>query len=203
MFGNSQITEGQLRRRSDPAGVLGFTVLAFLGFRVLGFRVQVPPWFGFGFPQKLSRMSSMFVPPEDKIPRPSPAGFWQRRIRSEGMTERPTRFPCVDFLGPLLFRVSLNPKPKNPKPEPKPSRIQPRHGHLPWARAWILGKSEDEFSFWWDDGDIYHQGRNDAPCGLRSRSLSPRFYHSSSIPEAWLTPERLPVSMRQGQGFLD
>ena len=39
--------------------------------------------------------------------------------------------------------------------------------------------------------------------GLRSRSLSPSFYPSSTIPEAWLTPERLPVSMRQGQGFLD
>ncbi|CAE7881657.1 unnamed protein product, partial [Symbiodinium microadriaticum] len=24
-------------------------------------------------------------------------------------------------------------------------------------RLGYLGKSEDEFSFWWDDGDIYHQ----------------------------------------------
>ena len=77
----------------------------------------MPPWFCFGIPQKLSRLSSMFVPPEDKIPRPSPAGFWQRRVRAEGVAERPTRFPCVDFPGPLAAQSVL------------------RHGHLPWAAA--------------------------------------------------------------------
>ncbi|CAE7946378.1 unnamed protein product, partial [Symbiodinium sp. KB8] len=33
-------------------------------------------------------------------------------------------------------------------------------------RLGYLGKSEDEFSFWWDDGDIYHQGIRYKPGGL-------------------------------------
>eukprot|EP00439_Symbiodinium_sp_Y106_P033007 s2801_g3.t4 len=33
-------------------------------------------------------------------------------------------------------------------------------------RMGYLGKAQDEFSFWWDDGDIYHQGLRYRPGGL-------------------------------------
>ncbi|CAE7203593.1 unnamed protein product [Symbiodinium sp. CCMP2592] len=37
-------------------------------------------------------------------------------------------------------------------------RERPRMGYL--------GKAQDEFSFWWDDGDIYHRGNRYRPGGL-------------------------------------